>query len=216
MKPTIRALCAAAAAATAAALLAAPASAALLQPDGHDASSEFSGSYDGGNTYDGSGLPVDFTYADAHADYAVHNHWTTDGSAPTDEWIIWTFSSPVDLFNIVLWNHRSNIISDNPGYEPVLFDLTVMDGLSNVLLTLDDVALAPDTATGQVFALGALSGVASVRFDVEATQSSTNYTGLAEVAFNDETAPPPEVPLPAAALLLPVGLAGLFALRRKG
>ena len=211
--PARRTLCAAAAFAM---LGAAPASAALLQPDGHDASSTFSSNYLGDFTYDGSGLPVNFTPADAHADYATGNHWTTDGSAPTDEWIWWTFSNPVALFNMVLWNHRSNIISNNAGYEPVLFDLTLYDSLSNVLLFVDDVSLAPNVATGQVFSFGPVTGVSSVRFDVEATEFSTNYTGLAEVAFNAGAAPSPEVPLPAAALLLPMGLAGLVALRRKG
>jgi hypothetical protein len=77
---------------------------------------------------------------------------------------------------------------------------------SNVLLTLNDVALAPDTATGQTISFGAvISGVGSVRFDIEAVQSSPDFTGLAEVAFNTAVAQVP-VPLPPS-LVLTLGAA---------
>jgi hypothetical protein len=70
------------------------ANAALISPDAATASSQFSGSYVAENTINGTGLPVNFTAVDAHADYAQGNQWTTNGSAPTDESITWTFNSP--------------------------------------------------------------------------------------------------------------------------
>jgi hypothetical protein len=54
---------------------------AMVRPDSATAGSTFSGLYDIGNAIDGSGLPVGFTPADAHADYAVNNHWTTTSGA---------------------------------------------------------------------------------------------------------------------------------------
>lgn len=185
------------------------ANAALISPDGATASSQHSGSYDPGNTIDGSGLPANFTAADAHADYAANNHWTAASGDLLNAWITWTFTTPQSLSAIVIWNHRSNNIAGNPGYEPTLFDLTILDSGNNTLLSWDDVALAPDTATGQTFSFGGtIAGISSVRFDVEAVQSSTTWTGLAEVAFEP-------VPVAPALPLLLTGLAGLVALRAR-
>ncbi len=189
----------------------ATAGAALVQPDTASASSAFSGSYVPQNTINGSGLPAGFTPADAHANYGGGNHWTTSGAAPTDQFITWGFDAPVTLGGIHIWNHRSNVIAANPGYEPVLFDLTLFDSASNVLLYWDDVALLPDTAVAQTFGFGGLiANVSSVRFDVEATQSSTSYTGLAEVAFSTSA-----VPVPGAAWLLGSALAGVILVTRR-
>lgn len=193
-------------------LAAQTANAALISPDAANASSEFSASYVAENTINGSGLPTNFTAADAHADYAQGNHWTTDGSSPTSESITWILNSQPTLYGIVIWNHRSNIIAANSGYEPVLFDLTLSDYLFDTIIKFTDVALAPDTATGQYFDFGrGVNGVFLVSFNVKATQSSTSYTGLAEVAFED--APPSEIPVAPALPLLLSGLAGLVALR---
>lgn len=185
------------------------ANAALISPDGATASSQHSGSYAPGFTIDGSGLPANFTAADAHADYSTNNHWTAASGDLLNAFITWTFNTPQSLSAIVIWNHRSNNIAGNPGYEPTLFDLTVRDAGNNILLAWDDIALAPDTATGQTFGFGgAISGISSVRFDVEAVQSSTTWTGLAEVAFEP-------VPIAPALPLLLTGLAGLGFLARK-
>ena len=181
----------------------------FIQPDTATASTEFTGIFDGRaiHTINGSGLPTNFTPADAHADYATANHWVTTGAgAPTNEFIIWGFSTPAALNTIYLWNHRSTLpTAANAGYDVVLFDLTLFNASNEVLLALNDVALAPDLATAQAISFGGtISGVSSVRFDIEATQSSTDYTGLAEVGFNRVTV----VPEPSAT----TALAGAVAL----
>lgn len=206
-------LCVAAVAAASIALGTFGANAMLISPDGASASSQHSGSYDPGNTIDGSGLPANFTAADAHADYAANNHWTAASGDLLNAWITWTFNTPQTLSSIVIWNHLSNGPAGNPGYEPTLFDLTIRDSSNNTLLFWDDVALAPDTATGQTFSFGgSIAGISSVRFDVEAVQSSTSWTGLAEVAFDDTRVDP--VPVAPALPLLATGLAGMALLRK--
>ncbi|WP_425404944.1 PEP-CTERM sorting domain-containing protein [Hwanghaeella sp.] len=194
------------------------ASAAVIQPDSViNVSSEFNASFAAENTINGSGLtsnPRD--PSEAHANYAGGNHWTTAaGTNPLDAFITWGFDSPTDLFGMYVWNHRSNIISANTGYEPTLFTLELFDGSNNSLLTLTNVSLLPDVATGQTIDFGGLvAGVSSIRFDVDAVQSSPDFTGLAEVAF--ETSPITAVPVPAALPLLLTGLVGLSFLRRRG
>ncbi len=167
----------------------------FIQPDSVTASTEFSGGFNGlaVNTINGSGLPANFSPTDTHATYGSGNHWTTTGSAPTDQFITWGFSSPENLDTIYIWNHRSTEpTAANSGYDVTLFDLTLFNASSQVLLTLQNVSLLPDVATGQAVSFGgSIFGVSSVRFDVQATQSSLTYTGLAEVGFNRIT-PVPE------------------------
>lgn len=203
-------------------LLPPAAQSAVIQPDSIvSVSSQFNATtFAATNTINGSGLPAGpIDPGDAHADYATGNHWTTAFEPfPTalDTFINWGFDAPTDLGGIYVWNHRSNVISDNSGYEPTLFDLRLFDASNNLLLFLDDVALAPDTAVAQAFGFGSIvAGVSRVRFDVEALQEpSTNFTGLAEVAFetsNDLNL----VPEPGSSLLLAFGLAGLAAIRHR-
>ena len=162
------------------------ASAGLVRPDTAVASSAFNtSSYAAANTINGSGLPADFTAADAHDPYSAAgggNHWTTS-SSDSDRFITWSFDTPVDLAAMVVWNHQSNGgLASNGGYDVTLFDLTVV---GDTTLTLTDVSLEPDTATGQTVDFGGLvTGVTSVTFDIEETQlPTTPFTGLAEVAF---------------------------------
>jgi hypothetical protein len=166
----------------------------LVQPDTAVPSSEFTSGFDGSalHTIDGSGLPAGFGPADAHAAYVSGNHWTIGVVPPETQSITWGFSSPQVLGAIYIWNHQSTEPpANNPGYDVTLFDLTLFDSLNAVLMTFNDIPLAPDTSTGQTFAFGsAIAGVSNVRFDIEAVQSSPDYSGLAEVAF--ETAAVPE------------------------
>jgi hypothetical protein len=195
-------------------LSATQAEAVIFKPTGSAASSQFSGSYDPGNTIDGSGLTgggLDIN--EAHANYAVNNHWTTaNGTNPLNQWIDWTFTIPVTMGAAYIWTHRSNIIASNDGYEPTVFDLTLFDVDDNVLLVLDNKSLAPDTAFTQRIDFALTNGVKRVRFDVEAVQSSPNYTGLAEVAFDTQSF----VPEPAswAMMIAGFGLVGA-AMRRR-
>lgn len=202
------------------------ATAAVFGADSATASSQASGFYDAGNTIDGSGLSVPGQPAATHGTYVRNNHWTSDGSAPLDEFIVWGFgaSGGVSLGGIYIWNHRSDNISANDFYEPTLFDLTIFDDTMTVLASYDDVGLTPDTNMSQAFVFEQVfTGVAEIRFDVEETQGSTNYTGLAEVLFDDSNtvqgatqlgvdAP---VPLPAAGWMLLAGVGALALGRRK-
>ncbi|MCC6540085.1 MAG: PEP-CTERM sorting domain-containing protein [Bryobacterales bacterium] len=163
---------------------AATAQAAVITPDTASASSEFSTQYRALYTIDGSGFAGPVTPSSLHADYATNNHWTTDGTAPLDEFIDWGFNAPQTLGTIYIWNHRSNIIANNSGYEVTLFDLMLFDSANNILLNLDNVSLLPDTDASQAIAFTLTNNVSRVRLAVEQTQSSTNYTGLAEVRFD--------------------------------
>lgn len=161
----------------------------FVRPTSAVASSQFTGGFDGQavHTIDGSGLPDKFCQSDTHANYASGNHWTTAASTnPTTQFITWGFDNPIALDAIHIWTHRSNDPpAANTGYEPVRFNLTLLDAAGGVLHTLANVSLAPDTSTAQTFSFGGpVAGVKSVRFNVLQTQGSNTYTGLAEVAFN--------------------------------
>jgi hypothetical protein len=170
--------------------------AALIQPDTAVASTEFSAGFDGlaVNTINGSGLPSGFGPGSAHAPYASGNHWTTLATSPPTQFITWGFSAPQTLDEMYVWNHQSTSPpAGSSNYDVTLFDLTLRDAANNVLLFLDNVSLAPDTATGQTISFGGpISGISSVLFDIEASQSNgaTPHTGLAEVAFNTVSAIP--------------------------
>jgi hypothetical protein len=97
-----------------------------------------------------------------------------------------------------------------------VFDLTLFDGSNNILLSLNDQALAPDNAFAQRIDFALTSNVSRVRFDIEAVQSSPNFTGLAEVAFDTQSYLAPAIPEPASWLMLITGF-GLTgaAMRRR-
>jgi hypothetical protein len=169
-------------------LCAATASAQLIRPDSATATSEFSGSYDIGNTIDGSGLPVNFALTDPHATYAANNHWTTQANHTLGESATFSFNNAQTLGAFHMWNHRSNGIANNPYYEPVRFDLALFSGpgaTGTQLLLLTDVAAESNIAVAQTFPFNTTAGVRSVRFTVRATENGnvSPYTGLAEVAF---------------------------------
>lgn len=183
--------------------------AALIIPDTATASSEFNSNYLAVNTINGSGMPVGYDTASAHADYATNNHWTTASGDVIGATIDWGFDTPTTLGQIFIWTHRSNIIAANSGYEPTRFDLELFDDSNGSLLLWENVALAPDTAFAQGFTFPTLiDDVSTVRFTVRETQlSTTNFTGLAEVAFT-------AVPEPSSTLLLGAGFS-LFLLTSR-
>ena len=164
------------------------AQAATFSADTATASSFFDGSYLPTNTINGSGLPGGFGPSDIHADYATNNHWTTaSGTDPLDQSIEWGFNTAQTLGGVYIWNHLSNIIASNSQYEPTLFDLTLKDSGGNTIFFFDDVSLTPDTGgESESFTFDApVLNVSSVLFEVEQTQGSPNFTGLAEL-FDEE------------------------------
>lgn len=172
-----------------------PVNADLVSPDTAVASTQFTAGFDGLaiHTIDGSGLPANFTVSDAHAAYSSGNHWTTTGGPPANEFITWGFITPQTLDSMFIWNHQSTVPpAANPGYDVTQYDLTLLDVSGGVLLTLNDNALLPDTATGQTLDFGTIvTNVGSIRFEIDSVQSSSTFTGLAEVAFNTTAIPEP-------------------------
>lgn len=196
--------------------------AATFSANSATASSFFDGNYVPTNTIDGSGLPGGFGPSDIHANYAQGNHWTTaSGTDPLDQFIEWGFTTAQTLGGIYIWNHLSNIIASNAEYEPTLFDLTLKDSGGNTIIFFDDVGLTPDTAgASESFTFDApILNVSSVLFEVEQTQGSPSFTGLAEVLFDDSVISGADVtlsaiPLPAGVWMLLAGIGGLAGARR--
>lgn len=195
------------------------AQAAFITPSSATASSTFSGSYDISNTIDGSGLPGAFTTSSAHADYAANNHWTTQRFASNSALIAaqptatFFFDTAQDLGELHLWNHRSNIIADDPNYAVRTFDLTFRDGSNNVLSTLTGLSALQNVATAQTYALGAVYGVRSVEFKV-IDNFGSRLTGFAEIRFGGVAAVPEPGSISLLAAALPL-LAGSAWLRRR-
>lgn len=200
--------------------LCASARATVIQPNTAVASSVASAPYVAINTINGSGLTGPVATLPTHAAYSSAsggNHWTSDGSSPLDEFITWGFSSPQTLDTIYLWNHQSNGgLASNPGYDVGDFALTFFNSASLVIGSYSG-TLAFDSNAAQTFVFGALAGISSVRFDVNSVQSSPNFTGLAEVAFNTATITPgvPDSGATAALLGLSVLALGIFSRRRS-
>jgi hypothetical protein len=184
------------------------ASAQIFQPDSATATSTFSSLYDIGNTIDGSGLPVNFTPSSSHANYAVNNHWTTTSGAlaADNAKASFFFDSPVTIGTFHMWNHRSNVIAADPGYAVTRFDLRIFDADNNELFALLNQTATPNVAIAQSFAFLPVANASRVDFRVRANNGSTQYTGLAEVAFE-------AIPTPGTAALL--GMAGLIVGRRR-
>jgi len=201
-------------------LVAGQAQAAVFKPTAATASSIASSPYAAVNTINGTGLTGDGTdINEAHAAYSGSsggNHWTSNSSNPIVQWIDWTFAAPVTMGAAYIWNHQSTTpLANNTGYDVTLFDLILFDASDNVLLFLDNRTLAPDNAFAQRIDFGLTSDVSRVRFDIEAVQSSTNFTGLAEVAFDTESYVTPAIPEPASWLMLIAGFGMTGAAMRR-
>ncbi|MDE5088136.1 MAG: PEP-CTERM sorting domain-containing protein [Trichodesmium sp. St15_bin1_1] len=194
-------------------------SAAFIQPDTATASSEYSSNFLAEYTIDGSGLPVGFDQNDLHGPYTFgNNHWTSaSGTTPTDQFIEWGFDNPQTLGTIYIWNHQSTKPpANNRGYDVTLFDLTLFDESDNVLLSLNDVSLLPDSNEAQALLFGSvISNVSTVLFEIEAVQSSPNYTGLAEVGFDTTAVPEPSSILGVSIFLFGTGFKRKLAKTKK-
>ncbi len=189
---------------TLAGLVAAPASAQLFQPDSAVASSEFSGGYVIENTINGSGLVGGLSLDATHANYTSGNHWTTRRDAQNVN-AVFSFNEPQTIARMVLWNHRSNNIADDPGYAMRLFDMTLLDENDAVLASFPGLMAERNEPAAQLFDFAAVSGVRSVRIDIIENYGS-RLNGFAEIAFS-------AVPAPGAAVLLAGGT--LLASRRR-
>lgn len=177
-----------------------PASAELFQPVAGVASSEFSGSYDIGNTIDGSGLVGGLSLDATHADYGVHNHWTTRRDAQ-DVNAVFEFDEDKTVARFVLWNHRSNVIADDPNYAVRVFDLTFFDANDTQLGSLTGLTAEQDEPAAQLYDFAALQGVRSVRIDIVENYGS-RLSGFGEVAFSSVPAPGSAAVLAATPLVL--------------
>lgn len=177
----------------------------LFQPDSGVASSTFSGSYDIGNTIDGSGLPAGFGPESAHANYAANNHWTTARRPATPVTGDFFFDAPVTIGTLHLWNHRSNAIADDPFYAVKTFDLVFFDAADAPLGSISGLSAERNVAIAQSYAFAPVEGVSRVQFTIVENHGSVLY-GFAEIAFES-------IPSPSAAAVL--GLSGLVLTRRR-
>jgi hypothetical protein len=192
--------------------------AAVIQPDTVTASSNAGTDYQPINTINGSGLAGAVSSLPSHGAYSnsgTGNHWTSDGSGPTNEWIQWGFTTPQGLDTIYIWNHQSTTpLAANANYDVTAFSLTFYNASNGVLGTYSN-TLAVDSSAAQAFNFGYLGGVSFVKFDVDGTQGSTNYTGLAEVAFNTATAPAGVPDAGSTASLFAGGMVALAMIARR-
>lgn len=180
--------------ALAAAVCAAPASlGGVCRPDRATAESEYSSSYDIGNAIDGSGLPSGFIPGNSHGTYAVNNHWTTQagalGQGRSNASFFFDNGTTIGAFH--LWNHRSNGVAADPGYAVTLFDLILRDQAGEVIFQIIDVAALPNVLTAQTYSFTTVPGVYRVDFRIKANNGSPNYTGVAEVGFDNGLTPCP-------------------------
>ena len=177
----------------------------LLTPTSATAFSEFSSSFDIGNTIDGSGLPGGFGLSDLHADYGAHNHWTTtNSSAVSSQFAIFNFTTGQSLTRFYLWNHRSNVIANSPNYYVTQFDLVFRDAGDATITSVDDLTAVGGTAAVQSYSFPQVDNVFSVLFGID-TNAGDPLTGIAEARFGLVAVPEPAT----TGLLLAV--AGLFA-----
>lgn len=175
----------------------------LFQPDSAVASSTFSGSYDIGNTIDGSGLPAVFSFNTPHATYVQNNHWTTQWG-PTNPNATFSFDEPKTIRQFFLWNHRSNGVAADPNYAVKRFTLTFLDANLDTIGTVENLSAMQNVARAQLYAFDAFEGVSAVRVNILENYGS-GYWGFAEVAFSSTV-----LACNGADLAAPVGLLNFF------
>lgn len=175
----------------------------LFQPDSAVASSEFSSSYDIGNTIDASGLPEVFSFNTPHATYAGNNHWTTR-SNPVNPNATFFFNEAKTIRQFFLWNHRSNGVAADPNYAVKRFSLTFFDGDGNQVGAVEDLPAQQHVARAQLYDFDAVEGVRSVRVNILENYGS-QYWGFAEVAFSSTV-----LACNGADLAAPVGMLNFF------
>jgi hypothetical protein len=181
----------------------------ILRASSATATSEFSSSYDIGNTIDGSGLPANFGLLDAHATYTTNNHWTTATNRTIGESATFSFTMPAPVGGFHMWAHRSNGIASNPHYAVTRFDLVFRDAGGAVLATIPNLVGVPGVAIAQTYVFDVIQNVKTVQFIVRATANNnvSPFTGLAEVLF--DTCITASASAPASLLVCPGGTATL-------
>lgn len=184
-------------------LFAASSSAQLFQPDSAVASSTFSGSYDIGNTIDGSGFPEFFTFNTPHATYVGNNHWTTR-SNPVDPNATFFFEEAKTISQFFLWNHRSNGVASDPNYAVRRFTLVFFDADGVEITREENLQALQNSPRAQLYAFDRVEGVRSVRVDILENYGS-QYRGFAEVAFS-----PTVLACNGADLAAPIGALTIF------
>jgi hypothetical protein len=152
-------------------------------------------------------MPANFSVTDAHATYAVNNHWTTAANRTIGESATFNFTTPKTIGAFHLWAHRSNGVASNPYYVATRFDLVFRDAAGTVLSTVTNIAATPNVAVAQTKLFNQVTNVSSIQYIVRETanNNASPYTGLAEVAF--ETCLPCSPSAPEARTVCPGGTA---------
>lgn len=186
------------------------------------ASSEFSGTFDIGNTIDQSGLSstyisgvTDFaTYLGTnptHTLIAANNEWFTANGVTTAT-VVYDMGSALNLLNLALWNEEFS------GFGQAIISSSLDNVTFSALTSINPVDSPSNLDYGaQVFGLGVTARY--LRFDLSGCPQPDGSTsllcGIGEVAF-DVGGTTGSVPEPTSLALLGLGLAGFgFSRKRK-
>lgn len=191
----------------------------IISPTGATATSEFSSSFDIGNTIDQSGLFTGFTDGVTDFDVYLASNPLNSLSSLNDDWfsaagdtaptVVYDLGSAMTIDRFALWNEESAGIG--------VFDLSV--SLDNVAFTSVLTGVTPFDNPGgsdypaEVFALGN-QFARFIKLDISGCPQPLGVggdsCGIGEVAFSRR-----EVAEPATLTLFGLGLLGLGAARRR-